>query len=96
MTAADRVQLDYRAAFLRYVSRRDEAPLHSGYEIGRAALSDGLSILELTQIHHVVLLEVLKTLDGTDLDDVGSAASEFLIEVLAAYDMAQRGLPRQA
>jgi Phosphoserine phosphatase RsbU, N-terminal domain len=96
MTAAERLRLDYRAAFLRYVSRRDEAPLHTGYEIGRSALSDGLSILELTQIHHVVLLEALKTVEASHLDDVGSAASEFLVEVLASYDMAQRGLPRQA
>lgn len=94
--AAERLRLNYRAAFLRYLSRRDEAPLHAGYEIGRAALSDGLSLLELAQIHHVVLLEVLKTGAGADLDDVASAASEFLVEVLATYDMAQRGLPRQA
>jgi hypothetical protein len=93
---AERLRQNYRAAFLRYLSRRDEAPLHAGYEIGRAALSDGLSLLELAQIHHVVLLEVLKTGGGADLDDVGSAASEFLVEVLATYDMAQRGLPRQA
>jgi len=95
MTAAERVRQDYRAAFLRYISRRDEAPLHTGYEIGRAALADGLSMLELTQIHHDVLLEALKIADPPHLDDVGSAASEFLVEVLASYDMAQRGLPRQ-
>lgn len=94
MTAADRVCLDYRAAFLRYLSRRDEAPLHAGYQIGRSALSDGLSILELTQIHHIVLLDVLKTVDRDGLDEVASAASEFLVEVLASYDMAQRGTPR--
>jgi hypothetical protein len=96
MTAAQRARLDYRAAFLRYVSRRDEAPLHAGYEIGRSALAARLSILELVQIHHGVLLEVLQTVDAGQLEDVASAGSEFLAEVLASYDMAQRGLPRQA
>jgi len=96
MTAAEQVRLSYRAAFLRYLSRRDEAPLHAGYEIGRSALSNSLSILELAQIHHEVLLEVLKTVDEKDFDDAGSAASEFLVEVLACFDMAQRGQPRHA
>jgi Phosphoserine phosphatase RsbU, N-terminal domain len=91
VTAAERVRLNYRAAFLRYLARREEAQLHAGYEIGRSALSNSLSILELAQIHHEVLLEVLKTVDETDIDDAGSAASEFLVEVLACYDMAQRG-----
>jgi hypothetical protein len=90
MTAANRLRLDYRAAFLRYLPRRDEAPLHSGYEIGRSALANGLSILDLAQVHHEVLLEVLKDMDVKDLDKVGTAASEFLVEVLASYEMAGR------
>jgi len=92
MTAADRLRLDYRAAFLRYLPRRDEAPLHAGYEIGRSALVNGLSILDLAQVHHEVLLEVLRDLDLKDLDTVATAASEFLVEVLASYEMAQRAI----
>lgn len=86
------VTRDYRAAFLRYLPRRDEAALHSGYELGRAAVADEVSLLDLTQIHHDVLLEVLKDTPADDLPRVASAASEFLLEVLATYDMTQRSL----
>ena len=38
MTVDDLVK-DYRAGFLRYLSRRDEPALAHGYELGRRALS---------------------------------------------------------
>ena len=92
MTRLDDVRRDYRTAFLRYLPRHDEAALHVGYQIGRTAVVDGLSILDLAQVHHEVLLEVLRDTRSEELGDVASAASEFLVEVLAASDMAQRGI----
>ncbi len=90
MTRLDDVRRDYRAAFLRYLPHRDEAALHVGYEIGRSAVVNGLSILDLAQLHHEVLLEVLRDTGSEDLGAVASSASEFLVEVLAASDMAFR------
>ena len=90
MTPATPLSRDYRAAFLRYLPRRDEAALHTGYELGRAAVADGVSLLELVRIHHEVLLEVLQDSRPEDLADVATAASEFLVEVLAVHEMAQR------
>jgi hypothetical protein len=83
---------DYRAAFLRYLPRREEAALHTGYELGRSAVTDGLSILDLAQIHHEVFLEVLIDTPTEEMARVASAASEFFLEVLATYDMTQRRL----
>ncbi len=95
MTAPEKVHRDYRVAFLHYLSRREESALHVGYKLGRSAVSNGLSILDLVQVHHEVFLEVLEDTKGEDLTPVATAASEFLLEVLATYDMAQRGfLPR--
>ena len=82
---------DYRAAFLRYLLRREEAPLHVGYEIGRSAVAEGLSILAIAQVHHEVLIEVLRDTAADDVSGVGTAASEFFVEVLSTYDMAHRG-----
>ena len=45
-------------------------------------------------MHHDVLCEVLTTSPADELPEVAATASEFLIEVLASYDMAQRGRPR--
>jgi len=91
MTEFQDLKRDYRAAFLRYLLRREEAPLHVAYEIGRSAVAEGLSILAMAQVHHEVLLEVLRDTHADDVSQVGTAASEFLVEVLSTYDMAHRG-----
>jgi hypothetical protein len=87
------VARDYRAAFLRYLPRRDEAALHSGYLLGRAALEDGVSMLEIARLHHAVLLDVLDESRTEDVRQIASAAAEFLVEVLSTYDMTHRGVP---
>jgi hypothetical protein len=91
MTELQDLKRDYRAAFLRYLLRREEAPLHVGYEIGRSAVAGGLSILAIAQVHHEVLLEVLRDTRADEVSGVGTAASEFLVEVLSTYDMTHRG-----
>ena len=50
---------DYRAAFLRYLPRREEAALESGYRLGRDTVARGMSLLDLAQVHHDILVEVL-------------------------------------
>ena len=83
---------DYRAAFLRYLPRREESALTSGYELGRAAVTAGVSILDLARIHHEIFLDVLRETRSEEITDLAAAASEFFLEVLATYDMTQRGL----
>ncbi|TQJ52213.1 phosphatase RsbU N-terminal domain-containing protein [Phycicoccus sp. SLBN-51] len=95
MTDAGALTRDYRTAFLRYLPRRDEAALAMGYELGREAVASGTSLLELAQIHHEILLEVLADTRADEVLDVATAASEFLLEVLATFDMAQRALRDQ-
>ena len=92
MSKLDDLVRDYRVAFLRYLPRREEGPLTSGYVLGRTAVADGISILEVARVHHEVLLEVLQDTAPEDLPGVATAASEFFLEVLATVDMAQRGL----
>ena len=95
MTTSDALRQDYRAAFLRYLPRREEAALAMGYELGREAVASGTSLLELAEIHHEILLDVLADTRGDEVLDVATAASEFLLEVLATFDMAQRALRDQ-
>ena len=96
MTELERLQRNYRTAFLRYLPRRDETALHFGYEIGRAAMAGGLSLLDLAQVHHRILIEVLGTASDQDLDPLVAAASDFLLEALAAYELARRGVIAEA
>jgi hypothetical protein len=90
MNALERLRRNYRAAFLRYLPNRDEAALDAGYQIGRSAATDGLTILDLAQVHHEILREVLRTSSQDQLDDVTATAADFLLEVLATYEMTQR------
>jgi hypothetical protein len=80
---------DYRAAFLRWLGQREETALTGGYELGRAALADGRSLLDVVVVHHQVLAEVLTTTPADEVEDVARAASAFLLEVLSSYDMAR-------
>ena len=50
-------------------------------------------MLDLARVHHDILLEVLRATQGSaeDVASVATAASEFFLEVLATYDMTQRG-----
>jgi hypothetical protein len=91
VTALQDLTRDYRVAFLQYLPRHEEAALHRGYQLGRTAVTQGMSILELAEIHHEVLLEALRETPVEDLPQVATAASEFFLEVLATFDMAQRG-----
>ncbi|WP_270886114.1 phosphatase RsbU N-terminal domain-containing protein [Pedococcus sp. 5OH_020] len=86
------LELDYRAAFLRYLPRREEVARARGYDIGRQAVATGVSILDVAAIHHEILLEVLHDTPAAEVDEITGAAAEFLQEVLAPYDMTQRGL----
>lgn len=92
MTPADRdgVRRSYRAAFLRYLTTREEAPLLDAYRIGRAALEQELTVPELSWIHHEILVEVLTDGFGADPTTCAEAASEFLAETLSVFEMTRR------
>ncbi|NNM46723.1 phosphatase RsbU N-terminal domain-containing protein [Knoellia koreensis] len=90
----DGLTRNYRAAFLRYLPRQDEAALAAAYDLGRSSLHDGVSVLDLVTVHHHVLGEVVRATVVDDVDDVVRRAGEFLAEVLATSDMVQRSLQR--
>lgn len=83
---------DYRIAFLRYLSRREEVALTAGYAWGRQAVSRQVSLLDVVQVHHAVLGEVLESTPPGEVAGTLAAASAFLMEVVAPYDMARLGL----
>jgi hypothetical protein len=95
MTVSQELQRNYRVAFLRYLPRREEAPLRAAYEIGRSAVVQGITILDLAELHHQVFLEVIQNTPEAELAAVTTAASEFFLEALATHDMTQRSLLEQ-
>ena len=59
--AYERFRRDYAPVFLQYLSERGERGRRAAYELGRRAISEQLSVLDLARIHHGMLLDVLKT-----------------------------------
>jgi hypothetical protein len=83
---------EYDAAFSRYVSRPEEEGLAVAYGIGRSAVARGLSLLDLSAMHHAALLRELRSARSPeDVEARTRAASAFLGEVLATFEMTRRG-----
>jgi hypothetical protein len=83
---------DYRAALLRFLPARAEDARTTGYDIGRRAVEAGVSLLDLAQVHHGVLVEVMEQTGPEDRVLVARGASEFFLDVLSTYDMSHRAL----
>ncbi len=95
MTPPKDLVRNYRVAFLGYLHGREEAARHRGYLLGRTAVVEGQSLLELARAHHDVFLEVLRETPAEEVPELVAAAAEFFLEVLAPADMAQRSLSAQ-
>jgi hypothetical protein len=97
MSDPERLRRDYAAAFLGYLHRRDERGLRAAYELGRRAMADPFGLLHLVQIHHDVLLDLLRgTRSADEVQDLGRAAADFLGDALASFQMTQRGYLERA
>jgi hypothetical protein len=83
---------DYRIALMRFLPRQGEAARAAGYEWGRSAVAASVSLLDVVEIHHLVLREVLADTASEEVGDVIETASAFLTEVVAPYDMTRSGL----
>ena len=51
----ERFRRDYAPVFLQYLSERGEPGLRSAYELGRRAMVEEMSMLDLVGVHHAVL-----------------------------------------
>jgi signal transduction histidine kinase len=81
---------DYSQALERYVTDGGEIALSRGYDLGRKALSKGISLLELSAMHQRALLTLIPRHAGEEVEVV-KAATQFLAETLAPFEMANLG-----
>src|SRR5258706_5701233 len=91
-SSASSLEPQFGAALAAYVAHADEALLGRAYELGRSAMSEGLSIPDLVAMHARALHAILADGPGPEsaLPVVGIAA-EFLAESLSSYEMTHRG-----
>jgi len=83
----------YAAAFRRYLDDAGEGALEAAYELGRTALREHLTLLDLAAVHHRVLLRALADEQAAgDAASVAESAGRFFLESLSVFEMTQRGL----
>jgi hypothetical protein len=91
-SAVERLRQDYAPLMLRYLTHQDESGRRSAYELGRDAMHRSVGLLEVVRVHHEVLLEVLGSVrDVDEAHSVARAAGDLLIDLLASFEMSQRG-----
>jgi hypothetical protein len=91
-TAIERFLQNYRPAFMAFVAHQDEEHLHAGYELGRGALTDGITLIDLVRTHDSVFVALLETAgEPAERQQILDAAAAFLVEAVAPYEMARRG-----
>ncbi|WP_336083662.1 SpoIIE family protein phosphatase [Nocardia sp. SSK8] len=79
---------DYSAALRRHVAAPGQEGLSEGYDLGRRALVEGVSLLDLTEHHFRAVAEFA----GAQADSRrAEVALEFLLQTMAALDIATRG-----
>ncbi len=86
MTYTDEFHDQYRAALRNYLATRDEDSLAVGHELGRRALQEQISMLDIIENTFWLLDEFSKT----EPVDRGTAL-EFVLQTLAPLDVATRG-----
>src|SRR5258707_15452773 len=90
--SASCLEAQFGATLTAYVAHAEEALLGRAYELGRTAMSEGLSIPDLVAIHAKALHAILA--DGRGPESavaVIGIAAEFLAESLSPYEMTHRG-----
>ena len=90
-TPQHRLTQNYTPAFLTFLGHPNEEALHSAYELGRAALTDNVTLLDLIRTHHQVFGDDLRATTNPDDSAIINAAADFLVEALAPYEIARRG-----
>jgi len=85
-----KLKVEYVAALRAWLSGRDEAELHHGYELGRRAIAEGFGVIDLLTLHQEAQNEVLERQGKGALPGAIDGAARFLAESLSPFEMTHR------
>jgi two-component system, NtrC family, sensor kinase len=79
------------SAVMAHVSNQSESSLSHAYDLGRRALAQGLGILDMMSLHHVVYQQLVQTAPPSDQARYAAAVGSFFRELLSPFEMSLRG-----
>ncbi len=86
------IEDEYRTSLREYVAGGGEPALGRAYELGRRALTEQKSLVEMASLHHQAVLSLV---GGTETEkrreELLRSSGEFFAECLSPYEMAHRG-----
>src|SRR5467141_665706 len=86
------IEDEYRTSLREYVAGGGEPALGQAYELGRRALTEQKSLVEMASLHHQAVLSLVR---GTESEkrreELLRSSGEFFAECLSPYEMAHRG-----
>ncbi|HET7107900.1 MAG TPA: ATP-binding protein [Candidatus Acidoferrum sp.] len=89
---AENFEEQYRTALCSYAAERGEQALGRAYELGRRALQEQLSMVELAALHHQAVIGLMRGAEGERRkEELLRVSGEFLAECASPYEMAHRG-----
>src|ERR1035441_7523296 len=84
----------YRRALRDYLGHGDHACLQAAHELGCIAMRSGMGVFDMARLHGETLAQAM-TGDGSrrEAAQQAEAAETFLLDALAPFEAARRGLP---
>ena len=83
---------EYASLLRAYVSGGGESTLGKVYELGRQAITQHKSLVEITSLHHQALQKLIADeKDEKRREELVRSSADFLAECLSSYEMAHRG-----
>jgi signal transduction histidine kinase len=83
---------EYCSSLLEYAAGGGEHALGRAYELGRRALTEQKSLVEMASVHHQAVLALVCSVESEKRrEELLRSSGEFLAECLSPYEMAHRG-----
>jgi len=83
---------EYRSSLGSYAAEGGELALGRAYDLGRRALEEQLSVVELASLHHHAVIDLVGAAENeSQKEELLRSSAEFLAECVSPYEMAHRG-----
>ena len=91
MMSYEVILAQYLEALGRYLAGPSELGLSHAYDIGRNAIADGLSVIDMISLYDQAFQQITASKDGRNLHTVQTSSTNFLAECISPFEILLRG-----